>query len=238
MMSTRFYPADPITLSCFTALCAMIVVAFVTAVYVSARSQSRPTLKPTILAVAGMIVWVGGFSVLVGTRVINAGQPLTVVATFAALNVIVLTAALSPLGKGLAQHLPLTVLVGFQAFRLPLELILNEWAHNGTIPMSMTFHGQNWDIISGIVALVAAPFAERSRAIAWLANVVGIVLLINVGRVAILSSPVPFGWNVEPKLLLIFNLPYAWIAPVCVGAAVFGHVVLTRALILRSRTAG
>jgi hypothetical protein len=67
------------------------------------------------------------------------------------------------------------------------------------------------------------------------ANLVGIVLLVNVARVALLSSPVPFGWGVEPPLVLALHLPYALIGPVCVSGALLGHVVLTRALVLRAQ---
>jgi hypothetical protein len=125
-------------------------------------------------------------------------------------------------------------LVAFQAFRLPLELVLHRWALEGTIPLTMTWTGDNWDIVSGIVALVAAPFAHRHRVVAWGANVVGIILLLNVIRVALLSSPLPFAWMVTPPLLLALHLPYAWIGPVCVGGALAGHIVLTRALLRRA----
>lgn len=64
---------------------------------------------------------------------------------------------------------------------------------------------------------------------AWTVNLLGIDLLIDVGRVAIMSSPVPFGWNVEPPLLLAAYLPYALIVPVCVGGALAGHVLPSRA---------
>lgn len=48
-------------------------------------------------------------------------------------------------------------------------------------------------------------------------------------RVAIMSSPLPFAWGPQPPpLLLALHLPYALIGPVCVGGALFGHVVLTR----------
>ena len=83
------------------------------------------------------------------------------------------------------------------------------------------------------VALLAAPFATRRRGIAWGANVVGLLLLLNVMRVAILSSPFPFGWGQQPPLLLAWHLPYALIGPECVGGALFGHLVLTRALLRR-----
>ncbi|HLL52759.1 MAG TPA: hypothetical protein VK447_04375, partial [Myxococcaceae bacterium] len=103
----------------------------------------------------------------------------------------------------------------------------------GTIPETMTWSGQNLDIITGAVALLAAPFADKSRAAAWIANVVGAALLLNVARVATLSSPLPFAWDVEPKLRLVEHLPYAWIGSVCVAGALAGHVILTRALLAR-----
>ncbi len=43
-------------------------------------------------------------------------------------------------------------------------------------------------------------------------SLLGICLLLNVSRVAIMSSPVPF-------------------VPVCVGGALAGHVILTRRLV-------
>lgn len=139
----------------------------------------------------------------------------------------------SSVGSRVAAATPIAALVGFQAFRLPLELVLHSWGSQGTIPESMTWEGQNIDIVSGIVALVAAPFAARSRAVAWLANLVGSVLLLNVMRVAVFSLPLPFGWNVSPPLLVALHLPYAFIGPVCVGGALFGHIVLTRRLVQR-----
>jgi putative effector of murein hydrolase len=54
----------------------------------------------------------------------------------------------------------------------------------------------------------------------------------NVMRVAVMSSPLPFAWQVSPPLRLIFQLPFAFIVPVCVGGALAGHIILTRALLL------
>jgi len=141
----------------------------------------------------------------------------------------------STVGGWLAAGVPITWLVAFQGFRLPLELILHAWAHQGTIPSTMTWTGQNWDIVSGGAALLAAPLARRHRVAAWCANVIGMALLLNVVRVAVLSSPISFGWQITPPLLLAFHLPYALILPVCIGGAAMGHVVLTRALLRHSR---
>jgi hypothetical protein len=117
-------------------------------------------------------------------------------------------------------------------FRLPLELVLHTWVRQGVIPETMTWTGSNWDILSGIAALLLAPLSGRFKAAAWAGNIIGCVLLLNVGRIAILSAPVPFGWHdVTPKLLLPFHLPYALVIPVCVGGALAGHIILTRALL-------
>jgi hypothetical protein len=123
-------------------------------------------------------------------------------------------------------------LVGFQGFRLPLELVLHDWYASGTIPETMTWSGSNWDILSGIFALLSCFFVNDRRWLAWVFNIVGIILLLNVGRVAIMSSPVPFGWQVDPPLELILFLPYAFIVPICVGGAALGHTLLTRKLLL------
>jgi hypothetical protein len=146
------------------------------------------------------------------------------------LTLVSLGVGLSPVGRWLS-FLPLPALVAFHGFRLPLELVLHSWVAQGVIPFTMTWSGRNWDILTGVVALVAAPFCRRNVIPAWGANVVGLVLLANVMRVVVFSSPVPFGWPVQPKLQLIYHVPYALIVPTCVGGALLGHVVLTRALL-------
>ena len=145
----------------------------------------------------------------------------------------------SRVGRWLADSTPLPWLLAFQGFRLPLEWVLHSWVEQGVIPGTMTWTGSNPDVLSGIAALALAPFVNRSRAAAWAGNSLGFILLLNVGRVAVLSSPVPFGWaSASPKLQLAFHLPYALIVPICVGGALVGHVVLTRALLRGSKRTG
>ncbi len=191
--------------------------------------------RTAVIALTIVTVWIGALTVLVASGKMTSlpfnGLPLF----FGSILVICAAAALSPFGGRLATAMPLAALVGFQAFRLPLELVLHEWAAQGTIPGTMTWTGQNWDIISGSTALVCAPLAMRFRWAAWLANVVGFALLLNVMRVAIMSSPFPFAWGQQPPLLLALHYPYFLIGPVCVGGALFGHLVLTRALWSRNR---
>ena len=220
-----FHPASTGSLAAFVAIVIAVIGAFLWAVHHSYRSG-----KAVTLAALTLTFWLGGLSLLVVSGRMP-GLPLSGLPFFfAPILLVCVGTGLSPVGARLAAGVPLVALVGFQAFRLPLELVLHSWAAQGVIPETMTWTGQNWDILSGTLALAAALLASRFPAIVRITNIVGFALLLNVMRVAILSSPVPFGWGAEPPLLLALHLPYTFIGPVCVGGALFGHIVLTRAL--------
>jgi hypothetical protein len=229
-----FTPASTTSVRAFMAIVIAVLVAFVIGVRAAYRRDGMRGRQITRRAAVGAAVWVALTWMAVGTGALAAmplgGFPVF----FGAVLVVGLATGLSSVGARLGT-LPMWALVGFQAFRLPLELVLHSWATQGTIPYTMTWSGQNWDVVSGVVALVAAPWADRSRAVAWIANGVGAVLLLNVMRVAALSAPVPFGWHVTPPLVVAWHLPYALIGPVCVCGAIVGHVVLTRALVSATR---
>jgi len=60
-------------------------------------------------------------------------------------------------------------------------------------------------------------------------NLIGLPLLVNVARIAALPSPVPFRSYLQgPPVLLAFHLPYGFIAPFCVGRALFGQRLVFR----------
>ncbi|HEY8993574.1 MAG TPA: hypothetical protein VIM71_02725, partial [Lacunisphaera sp.] len=214
-----FVPASSASLIAFGVILVSVLMALLWSV-----QRAYASFKVTALAGLLLGLWLGALSALVVSGRL-AALPFSGLPFFFGPIVVIWTGlALSPVGRRLATTIPLAALVGFQAFRLPLELVLHSWAGQGTIPETMTWSGQNWDIVSGLVALACAPLAGRFPVAARFANIVGLALLLNVMRVAILSSPVPFGWNVQPPLLLAFHLPYALIGPVCVGGALFGHI--------------
>jgi hypothetical protein len=228
-----FHPANLGSVVAFIVLCAGVVAALLAGVGWSARQAGVPPGRRLMPVAVGLAAWLGTLALVVQSGFVAAAPMPRLLFLFAGIGLVSVGVGLSAVGRWLAVGVPVAWLVAFQGFRLPLELILHSWANQGTIPTTMTWTGRNWDIVSGVVALLVAPLAGRSRAASWFANATGIVLLLNVGRVAVLSSPVPFGWQVEPPLLLAFHLPYALILPVCVGGAALGHVVLTRALLRR-----
>ena len=135
----------------------------------------------------------------------------------------------------LARATPLWALVLFQAFRLPLELLLHEWFSQRVIPQAMTYSGQNIDIIAGALALPFALALWRGWAgkrSAWVFLVISGLLLLNVLRVVIATTPSPLRSLLDqPPLLLATHPVCIWIASVCVLGSWVGHVVLLRALI-------
>ena len=230
--SMPFTPASTGSVVAFVAIVGFVVAAFVCAVHRAYRGDPLAARRMTLLGAGGFIFYLAVVSALVASGRLAALPLYGLPFFFGSIFVVSIVFGLSRMGGRIAAEVPVPALVGFQAFRLPLELVLHQWALGGTIPETMTWTGQNWDIISGIVALACAPFARR-RAIAWFANLVGSLLLLNVIRVAILSAPLPFAWDVKPPLLVALHLPYAWIGPVCVGGALAGHLILTRALLRR-----
>lgn len=224
-------PASTISLFCFLIIVGFVVLISAAATYVANRNVGEFPLQKALLLRLATLVYLGSFALLVQSHWIEASPfPRLPMVMFAVLMVS-LGFALSPVGRRIAAGVPLAYLVLFQGFRLPLELVLHAWAGQGVIPGTMTWTGQNLDIVTGVLAIGFFPVVRKYPKAAWIFNGIGTLLLVNVMRVAIMSSPLPFAWPVEPSLQLAFHLPYALILPVCVGGALTGHVILTRALL-------
>lgn len=198
-----------------------------------AQQRRRWTLGAA-LGVAGYLALTG---VLSGSGVLAAATlpPPVMLFAFGSMAVAV-SAAFSPLGTRLARGVPIAALVAIHGFRLPLELVLHAWKEQGVLPVQMTFEGHNFDIVSGALALLvgawlsrAEPSSGAARAAVIGFNAVGFVLLLTVSTIAVLSSPVPIRTYLnEPGVLLAFYFPYGWIVPICVGGAMFGHLLIFR----------
>lgn len=181
----------------------------------------------------GIAVWMGFTGAVSASGVLESdGVPPRAMVFLMFTNVAMAVFAFSRAGTRLAHGLPVAALVGFQAFRLPLELVLHRWYEQGTLPIQMTYESNNIDIVSGILGLVVGVYLWRRgpvRALVWAFNIIGLGLLINVGTVAVLSSPFPFRvFTNDPAVQLIFHFPYGWIVPMCVGPALAGHLLVFR----------
>ena len=140
--------------------------------------------------------------------------------------------AFSKVGTRLVTGAGIAGLIGYQVFRLPLELWLHHASNVGLIPVQMTFAGSNFDILTGISALVVGLWAmwrTPPRAVVWLWNLVGLGLLVTIVSIAVMSIPGPLlRYTHEPVNRIVAYFPFVWLPAFLVQAAWFGHLLVLR----------
>ena len=148
---------------------------------------------------------------------------------------LVLVTAFSKRFKEMALTIPEHWLIRFQAFRIFVELILWQAFAKNVLPVQMTFEGRNWDIASGVLALVVAWMVlhkrNNYRTIAIAYNIIGIGLLLNVLIVAFLSMPTPLRYFMnEPTVEKVGQFPMIYLPSVLVVLAYSFHIFSLRQL--------
>lgn len=141
----------------------------------------------------------------------------------------------STAGDRLARGVPLASLVGLQAFRLPLEVLMHQAAAEGLMPGQMSYSGWNFDVLTGLSAAVLAVWlglGSPPRSLVWAWNIAGLGLLANIVTIAVLSTPVFAAFGTTPDRLNTFvtRPPYVLLPAVMVLAAWAGHLVVFKAL--------
>lgn len=236
--------ASPTLTLVFAALAAAVaaLASWGAATATSAGAAPRPAAPRLLLALGVAVVWMGLWFAVARTGALLdfARRPPPMLLMMAATLGAGLAIGLSPLGARLARRLPLAALVGFQAFRLPLELVMHHAARAGVMPVQMSFEGWNFDIVTGASALIvagllAAGRAPRALVVAW--NVVGMLLLAAIGAIAVVSTPLVHAFGTAPAVLntWVGTAPFVWLPTVFVACALAGHVVVTRRLRLEAR---
>jgi hypothetical protein len=147
--------------------------------------------------------------------------------------VIAFRLALGDVGRRLANEVPLWMLVGVQGFRLPLELAMHRMFERGIMPEQMSYTGRNFDIVTGISALVVAALVAANRGgrvlvAVW--NVAGLALLVNVIGIGFLSTPIFAMFGPDRLNVWITYPPFIWLPAVLVLCALTGHLIIFRAL--------
>lgn len=141
--------------------------------------------------------------------------------------------AWSRFGTRLVDGLPLAALVGLQAFRFPLELLMHRAYVEGVMPVQMSYSGRNFDILSGLTAIAVAwalhrGVGGRRLAIGW--NIMGALLLINIIAVAAASTPLIAAFGPDALNTFVAYPPFVWLPAVLVLTAVTGHLLVARAI--------
>jgi len=141
----------------------------------------------------------------------------------------------SRVGPFIYAVVPLTILTGLQAYRIFVELYLNELWKIGLLPRMMTFHGANFDIVIGVSApvmalLVSKKWISWKGMLAW--NALGLLTLSNVVARGVLSAPGPLQvLSDDFPNLAVGVFPYTFIPGLMVMLAATLHIVSIRRLL-------
>jgi hypothetical protein len=219
------------------AIALVLAALFVLAVFVAeGRAGVAPALRRrhtafAALGMAGWLVFVAALA-LSGALARFDVKPPPMMLWFAATFLLPFGVAVSPFGRRLAVALPFGALVGFQAFRLPLELVMHRAATDGLMPNVMTYTGYNFDILSGVTALLLGigfllGNVPRILVVVW--NALGSLLLAVIVGVAIAATPIFKAFGDAQVNVWVTRFPYAWMS-VMVGSALFGHLLVWKKL--------
>ena len=136
-------------------------------------------------------------------------------------------------GAVLSCNIPLWLLLGFQVFRIGVELSLHRLWSLGLAPKIMTLEGGNIEILVAITAPIAAWLVSRRPAgwrIAWIWNLIGLLSLANVVVRAVLSAPGPLQIiHAEVPDTAILTYPFTFIPGFMAPLALALHILAFRA---------
>lgn len=217
-----------------TLFAALVVAVAILHVVAAAKSGGRPLVTALVLASVMLVSYAAAASGLLADF---DSWPPKIMPFLTAHFIAAAAIGLSAYGKRLATNLPVWALVGFQAFRIPVELLLHSFYEEGRIPVQMTYLGRNFDAVTGVTAIFVAWLAwsgrlTRGALIAW--NLLGLGLLLNIVTIAILSMPTPIRVFLnEPANRFVAQPPYTWLPTVLVTTALLGHIVVFRIESLR-----
>ncbi len=220
----------------------ILVALAVAALFIAAVRVSAPGRLG--VATLGTVVWLAATYALAANGALHFAPPPTMVFLIAASLALAVGLGLSPLGRALATGLPLAVLVGYQGFRIAVELLLHRAWAEGLMPVQMSYAGRNVDILSGIGAVAVAGWvlvARRRPALSILFgwNTLSLAFLVNILVVALLSAPTPLrAFMNEPANTWITEAPWVWLPCVMVVAALLGHVLVYRRLAIERGARG
>jgi hypothetical protein len=221
--------ASPLVLAGFVVLPLVVTLLFVIAVW--RGGKTRRAVFITVGTAAWLaLTWIAAASGVL--RRFDATPPpfAVLLITIVILGPVI---AFSPPGTDLIRSTSLAALVGVQAFRFPLEVVMHRAYEEGVMPGQMSYSGFNFDILTGITAAVlgaALSWWSVPRWVVLLWNVAGLLLLVNVVTIAVASTPLFRTFGDAGLVTFVAYPPFVWLPAVLVLGAWAGHLVVFRKL--------
>lgn len=189
-------------------------------------------VRARLVAWGLLALWLAGTGAVAAAGLLTPSPdkppPNLVVATIGMVALCAL--ALTGPGRRMILNIPAKWIVGMQAFRIPVEVCLWMGAAAGVSPVLMSWHGRNFDVISGLLGLaLGITMALRTvpRPVIAAFHVIGLGLVLNVVIHAVLATPGPMRQihGAENAPLFVTTFPYVWLPAVLVPLAIAGHVL-------------
>lgn len=206
-------------------------------------AHGRPSLRWRLLAAVCLVMAASAWAASSGLLLRFDLLPPPMAVMIVSVLVMAVAAGTSPLGRSVAESVPLVSLLALQSFRLPLELLMHRGATLGIVPVELSYSGYNCDILTGLGALALAAAmrggAHVPRWAIWSWNLFGMWCLLVITAIAVASSPVLRVFGDDPRHVntWVLSMPYVWVPVVLVACAIATHVVVTRALLMEASAA-
>ncbi len=187
-------------------------------------TRSRASL--VVVCVIGAVHW---FLAALGVYTNASTFPPPQIALLAPVLVALGIVLLWPKGRVWMSGLSLFALTAVHVLRIPVELVLHHGYEAGLVPRDMTYAGYNFDIVSGITAVIMALWMLSKRPpgrgvlIAW--NLACLALLFIVVITAVLSIPSSVQrMNFDVPNVLVTTTPWVLLPGLLVPVVLWAHV--------------
>lgn len=200
-------------------------------------TKQKKILNTTVL---GLIIWcvfVSAWS-MSGRMADFSMFPFNVMPIIAIPLITVIIITFSKTFKEIIIHIPQQNLIRLQSFRIFVEVLLWALFIANIAPVQMTFEGRNFDVLSGISALIIAYLIAKnsiSKTVLVIWNYACLGLLINIVGVALLSMPTPFQvFMNKPVNTVVTQFPISLLPGLLVPLAYALHFFSLRKLALEN----
>jgi hypothetical protein len=222
-----------------TAQLFLTYLAFVVAAVIAISAAYLPR-RTTFAIMTGLAIWlvyVGLFSALGYMRDPALRPPGIVWVVGPVVLFVIFVVVRSNIGARVADTIPLWLILGFESFRVGVELLLHRLWEDGLVPKLLTYAGGNVDMFVGLSAPIIAWIAMSGRLGLWLAmgwNVLGLLSLANAAASSVLTGPLKLISTEVPNVAMGM-FPYAFIPGFLAPLAITLHVLAIRAIAARLR---
>lgn len=155
--------------------------------------------------------------------------------------IVVLLFSFSKAVKEILLQLPHENIIKLQVFRFYVEVMLWALFASALLPVQMTFEGRNFDVITGVTAvLLTTRFSgfvlieKLPKVVLVIWNIAGLVLLVNIVVIAILSMPSPLRYFMnEPANTIVTEFPISLLPAFLVPLAYLLHILSLRKVFMK-----